>query len=82
MSWLLGTDSGAKSTYRMRALKTHGAYCDYCGYGFAVQMLDVHHIDSNRENNDLDNLQVLCVWCHALETRKVKWHGWNGSLPE
>lgn len=33
-------------------------------------MLDVHHIDGNRKNGKADNLEVLCVWCHALETRK------------
>lgn len=27
--------------------------------------LELHHIDGNRENNTLSNLQVLCPNCHA-----------------
>ena len=34
-------------------------------------MLDVHHVDGIRQNNHPDNLEVLCVWCHALKTRKI-----------
>ncbi len=34
-------------------------------------MLDVDHIDNDRSNNKIANLQILCVWCHALKTRKV-----------
>ena len=33
------------------------------------ELLDVHHIDSNRSHNDINNLAVLCVWCHAIVTR-------------
>lgn len=58
-----------KADYRSRALKAYGAVCRKCGYGDLQKMLDVDHIDSNRQNNELDNLQVLCVWCHAEKTR-------------
>lgn len=37
-----------------------------------VRMLDVDHISSNRADNRMQNLQILCVWCHALKTRKVE----------
>lgn len=37
-------------------------------------MLDVDHIDSNRSNAALSNLQILCIWCHALKTRGVEAH--------
>lgn len=69
----------AKTTYRVRALQEYGAFCNWCGYSDEVKMLDVDHIDSNRSNSKLENLQVLCVWCHALKTRKVKFHQWNGA---
>jgi hypothetical protein len=82
MSWLTGDDSEAPSTYRARAFKEHGSFCDWCGYASDIKMLDVDHIDSNRKNNKIENLQVLCVWCHASKTRKVKWHPWNGAIPE
>ena len=35
------------------------------------KLIDVHHIDGNRQNNNLDNLIPLCVWCHAIETRRA-----------
>ena len=60
-----------KSSYRERALKYYGAKCNRCGYGEIEQMLDVHHRDKNREHNEIENLEVLCVWCHALETRGI-----------
>jgi hypothetical protein len=58
-----------KRTYRQRALKLLGAKCSVCGYDEYIEMLDVDHKDSNRGNNQLENLQVLCVWHHALKTR-------------
>lgn len=62
--------SDGHRTYRMRALRLLGARCQRCGYKDDDRMLDVHHVDSDRDNNVIANLEVLCVWCHALETRK------------
>ena len=28
--------------------------------------MELHHIDGNRYNNELDNLQILCPNCHSL----------------
>lgn len=28
--------------------------------------IELHHIDGNRFNNDIDNLQILCPNCHAI----------------
>jgi hypothetical protein len=61
-------------TYRKRAFEVYGKACSSCHYTHKESMLDVHHIDSNRENNALGNLEVLCVWCHAIKTRKQEWH--------
>jgi len=63
-----------KTSYRAKALGLHGTICSLCGYGKEIRMLDVHHIDGNRSNNNLSNLEVLCVWCHALKTRMVPYH--------
>lgn len=37
------------------------------------QNLEVHHIDKNRHNNNLNNLQVLCCSCHAKIHKKGKY---------
>lgn len=60
-----------QSSYRQRALRDLGPRCVKCGYDEDIRMLDVDHIDSDRSNNRIDNLQVLCVWDHALKTRGV-----------
>ena len=57
------------AAYRQRALRHYGAKCSVCGYSESPQMLDVDHIDNDRANNAIKNLQVVCVWCHALKTR-------------
>jgi hypothetical protein len=36
--------------------------------------LEVHHIDGNHLNNELENLQLLCPNCHALTEN---WRGKN-----
>lgn len=68
---------GGKSNYRSRAFVKYGKQCasPSCilrqhGVSVASKMLDVDHIDNNRSNNEIENLQVLCVWCHALKTRE------------
>lgn len=41
--------------------------CVVCGYN---EVIDVHHIDENRQNNDPRNLVILCPNHHALLHRK------------
>lgn len=64
------------SRYRERALVKYGDICNNIQCPFTLagtpapeRMLDVHHKDENRGNNTIENLEVLCVWCHALKTR-------------
>jgi hypothetical protein len=66
--------TGKSGAYRLRAIKAYGARCSSCGYHQDVRMLDVDHINGDRANGDVRNLQVLCVWCHALKTRGVPEH--------
>jgi hypothetical protein len=43
--------------------------CEQCGFIPAhPAQLDVDHIDGNKENNDISNLQTLCANCHRLKT--------------
>lgn len=60
--------------YRKKALKYCGAKCSICQYDEDERMLDADHINGDRSNNLLENLQILCVWCHALKTRGVTSH--------
>ncbi len=34
------------------------------------RFIEVHHIDGNKANNHQDNLQVLCILCHAFMNKK------------
>lgn len=44
--------------------------CEKCGYNEHLEILGIHHIDRNHNNNALDNLIVLCPNCHSLEHKK------------
>lgn len=45
--------------------------CECCGndewLGQPIP-LELHHIDGDNTNNDLENLQILCPNCHAMTT--------------
>ena len=61
---------GAEESYRQKAFDTYEHKCAICGYDpeGETYLLDVHHIDSNRENNDISNLIILCPICHRKLT--------------
>ena len=43
--------------------------CEICGLSTWLDYqipLELHHLDSNHWNNELNNLQILCANCHAL----------------
>jgi 5-methylcytosine-specific restriction endonuclease McrA len=45
------------------------SYCQNCGLIPTLScVLQVDHIDSDRTNNNPDNLQTLCANCHAVKT--------------
>jgi len=58
-----GTGNG-RHDYRNRALNEYGHICKECGYKEHPEILTVHHIDKDRNNNKLENLVVLCPNCH------------------
>ena len=45
--------------------------CVLCGT-YKQSRLDVDHIDSNHNNNNPENLQTLCKYCHRFKTRLDK----------
>lgn len=65
--------------YRPMAFKVYGEKCmnAKCPISKILKikknMLDVDHINGRKvkDRDSIDNLQILCVWCHALKTRGV-----------
>ena len=50
-------------------------HCEICGFVALIPaQLDVDHIDGDRTNNDITNLQTLCANCHRLKTHLNKDH--------
>jgi hypothetical protein len=51
--------------YRKRAFAHYDPVCAHCGYGIP-DVLEVAHVDGNRQNNDISNLVILCPNCHKM----------------
>lgn len=52
----------------MRNLKANIVFYQICGWDEDTRILEVHHINSDRSNNDLSNLMILCPICHTKIT--------------
>jgi len=62
--------------YRQIALRELSNSCSRCGYDRHVEILHVHHINRNRADNTIANLEILCPTCHEAEhfrNRDGKW---------
>ena len=62
--------------YREQALKLYPWVCGRCAREFTranLQLLEVHHRDSNHDNNPPDgsNWELLCTYCHEAEHRNL-----------
>jgi hypothetical protein len=53
------------SQYSQKAFNFYGEKCCDCGLSFKP-LLEVHHIDGDRANADIDNLEVVCKNHHLL----------------
>ena len=51
---------------KLRLLEERGRKCEKCNYD-KYQILEVHHKNRNRGNNELKNLELICPNCHAEE---------------
>ena len=66
-------ERSGKSCWSCRRYKHHrhpkADHCFRCGFCAEWPgQLDLDHIDGNRLNNDLSNIQTLCANCHRLKT--------------
>ena len=63
-------DTVIKSSQAINALiYLRGHRCENCNIEFWLGQptpLEVHHIDGDHLNNEIDNLQLVCPNCHAL----------------
>ena len=63
--------------YREQALKLFPWVCGRCARSFDrsnLQLLEVHHKNSNHDDNPPDgsNWELLCTYCHENEHAKLK----------
>jgi hypothetical protein len=54
-----------ETAYTRFAYNTYKKECSICGFN-NENALEIHHIDKNRANNELDNLIILCANHHTL----------------
>ena len=72
-------DGTRTSSFRLKEILIRDGYkfpkCEKCGienWNGEELPFELDHIDSNKYNNNLDNLQILCPNCHSIKTRKQK----------
>lgn len=51
---------------KVRLLEINGTSCQRCRYP-KYEILQIHHKDRNRSNNELENLELICPNCHYEE---------------
>ena len=59
------------NSYRRLAFGHYPCKCAICGYEDEPKILEVHHIDENHNNNDIENLIILCPNCHRKLTNHL-----------
>lgn len=63
--------NGANNWHRFVAIKHHNIKCSFCNENRLI-MLDVHHIDKNRKNNEPENLIFVCPNHHREIHRRLR----------
>jgi hypothetical protein len=66
-----GTSTSIYS-YRRIAFENYPHRCDVCGWCEIPEVLVVHHRDHDRNNNQSENLQILCPTHHMVHHWQTK----------
>lgn len=66
-----GNVNYTKNTYKKFLIYKYGNFCMECGWNKIhtitnICPIQLHHIDGNPKNNNLNNLILLCPNCHSL----------------
>lgn len=61
-----------KHGYSWRARKHLQSHCESCG---ETRQLNAHHVDQDITNNEPENIQTLCRWCHDFLHAATKRRG-------
>lgn len=64
---------------KKRLIGLKGDACEKCGYN-VTQILQVHHKDKDRNNNNLNNLELICPNCHSEKHYLDKLVRWQSGL--
>jgi len=61
-------------TYHWRARQYRKSYCEACGL---TEQLHAHHVDREPKNNEPQNIQTLCAYCHNYLHAVADRRGWT-----
>ena len=56
----------SQQALKIRLLEKKGKKCEKCSYN-KYEILQIHHKDRNKNNNELNNLELICPNCHYEE---------------
>lgn len=66
--------------YRELAFRNYPHECHKCGYNKYKDVLEVNHIDCDRSNNSVENLEILCPTCHTEYHFLTKTGSWSKKV--
>ena len=56
----------SQQALKIRLLEIKGRKCERCSYN-KYEILQVHHKNKDRNDNNIDNLELICPNCHFEE---------------